>query len=218
MIAYRAFWSNFIWKSTQPNQGFIEDLLSQMPYGHQPRQHQKKGKKKLTRDLDIVKLIQHNQRNFINSQVIFNHDERFLLQFQRRNVIDPDSSSDEENIKEHEKYDWKALQQPERKQDKEPLVKKILERIQGKTVDDQTRRILMGIATQHHKTFEQLENIRAFKRKIKRNYIGSKSFIEIEEGKNSHSDNCNPPKQIQSQQTNGKIEGVKLPKIEIPQL
>ena len=40
-----------------------------------------KGKKKLTRDLDIVKLIQHNQRNFINSQVIFNHDERFLLQF-----------------------------------------------------------------------------------------------------------------------------------------
>lgn len=40
-----------------------------------------KGKRKLERDLDIVKLIRHNQRSFVNSQVIFNHNERFLLQY-----------------------------------------------------------------------------------------------------------------------------------------
>ena len=91
-----------------------------------------KGKKKLTRDLDIVKLIQHNQKNFINQQVIFNHDERFLLQFQRRNVIDPDTDSAEDNIKENEKYSWKSLQNQSRKTEKETLVKGILKGIEGK--------------------------------------------------------------------------------------
>ena len=52
-----------------------------------------RGKSKLTHDLDIVRLIQRDQMNDVNRQVLFTEHERFLLQFQRRNVIDSNSES-----------------------------------------------------------------------------------------------------------------------------
>ena len=40
-----------------------------------------KGKQLMTRDLDIVKLIQRNQIYDVNEQVLYNQRERFFLQF-----------------------------------------------------------------------------------------------------------------------------------------
>lgn len=61
----------------------------------------KKGKKKLTRDLDIVRLIHYNRMNVVNEQVLYNNDERFLLGFHRRHVVNSDSESTRENYKDY---------------------------------------------------------------------------------------------------------------------
>ena len=58
-----------------------------------------KGKHKLTRDLDIVTLIQRQQMHDVNKQALYNSTERFLLQYQRRNVIESNSDSNQENQK-----------------------------------------------------------------------------------------------------------------------
>ena len=68
-----------------------------------------RGKSKLNVDLDIVRLIQRNQMNDVNRQVLFTEQERFLLQFQRRNVIDTSSGSNIENRNYNEKRQWKYI-------------------------------------------------------------------------------------------------------------
>ena len=69
----------------------------------------KRGKTKLNVDLDIVRLIQRNQMNDVNRQVLFTEHERFLLSFQRRNVIDTNSDSMRENFNYNQTHYWKYL-------------------------------------------------------------------------------------------------------------
>lgn len=69
----------------------------------------KRGKSKLNTDLDIVRLIQRNQMNDVNRQVLFTEQERFLLQFQRRNVIDTTDGSNNENFNYNQKRQWRFL-------------------------------------------------------------------------------------------------------------
>ena len=67
------------------------------------------GKSKLTRDLDILKLIERQQMHDVSKQTLYSATERFLLQFQRRNVIESDSESINDNQKVKEQTDWKSL-------------------------------------------------------------------------------------------------------------
>ena len=56
-----------------------------------------------------MRLIQRNQMNDVNRQVLFTEQERFLLQFQRRNVIDTTDGSNNENFNYNQKRQWKYL-------------------------------------------------------------------------------------------------------------
>ena len=47
--------------------------------------------------------------NDVNRQVLFTEQERFLLQFQRRNVIDTTDGSNNENFNYNQKRQWKYL-------------------------------------------------------------------------------------------------------------
>ena len=80
------------------------------------RQFQK-GQRKLTRDLDIVTLIQRQQMHDVSKQVLYKPAERFLLQYQRRNVIESNSDSTIENQKHKQHYHWKNLLLHERRQE-----------------------------------------------------------------------------------------------------
>ena len=76
-----------------------------------------KGKRKLTRDLDIITLIERQQMHDVNKQALYNSTERFLLQYQRRNVIESNSDSMTEIRKFNEQTDWKDLHRQVRRQE-----------------------------------------------------------------------------------------------------
>ena len=54
------------------------------------------GLKKLERDLDIVNLIDLIKGYRVMRKVLFNHDQRFLMKFQKQDVLDSDYSNSEE--------------------------------------------------------------------------------------------------------------------------
>ena len=58
-----------------------------------------KGINKLKRDLDIVNLLEIVKGFYVMKQVLFSLDDRFLLKFQRRDIIHS-SESDDDQIKE----------------------------------------------------------------------------------------------------------------------
>ena len=55
-----------------------------------------KGIEKLSKDLDIVNLLKIVKGYHVMMQVLFNQDDRFMLQLQRRDMIYSSQSEDEE--------------------------------------------------------------------------------------------------------------------------
>ena len=53
----------------------------------------------------------------VNKQVLYDPTERFLLQYQRRNVIESNSDSAIENYKHSQLTEWKNLLRHERRQE-----------------------------------------------------------------------------------------------------
>ena len=53
----------------------------------------------------------------VNKQVLYDPTERFLLQYQRRNVIESNSDSAIENHKHSQLTEWKNLLRHERRQE-----------------------------------------------------------------------------------------------------
>ena len=92
----------------------------------------KKGQKKLTRDLDIVRLIKREQMHTVNKQVLYATTERFFLQYQRRNVIESDDESENENRETMKKYNWKQLLRQENKKKFKTLIKDHFNKMKGK--------------------------------------------------------------------------------------
>ena len=68
----------------------------------------------------------------VNKQALYNQTERFLLQYQRRNVIDSDSDSTRENQRFHEHTDWKNLLYQHGRQELQEKIYKELKEMQGK--------------------------------------------------------------------------------------
>ena len=54
-----------------------------------------KGKDKLYRDLDIVRLLEMIKDYHVMKQVLFTHDDRFFLQLQHRDMICSSTSENE---------------------------------------------------------------------------------------------------------------------------
>lgn len=61
-----------------------------------------RGKQKLDRELDVVNLLKATRQLKLMSQFILTKEQRTLLKFQRRNVIESTSS---ETDSDHYKYD-----------------------------------------------------------------------------------------------------------------
>ena len=80
-------------------------------------------------DLDIVSLIQREQMNNVNRQVLFTQNERFLLQFQRRNVIASNSDSAQDNQRQWENKKWKNLIKEEGSVEFEKMMKEMFEKL-----------------------------------------------------------------------------------------
>lgn len=68
----------------------------------------------------------------VNKQALYNQTERFLLQYQRRNVIDSDSESTRENQRFSEHTDWKNLLYQHGRQELQEKIYKELKEMQGK--------------------------------------------------------------------------------------
>lgn len=80
--------------------------------GHQrsalKRRHQlyRKGNELLERELDVVNLVRSIRQLRLMAQVLLGPNERMLLKFQRKNVIETTSSSSDSD---HHKYDTVKL-------------------------------------------------------------------------------------------------------------
>ena len=60
----------------------------------------------MTRDLDIVNLIKREQMHTVNKQILYAPAQRFFLQYQRRNVIESNDESENENREMMKKNNW----------------------------------------------------------------------------------------------------------------
>lgn len=68
----------------------------------------------------------------VNEQVLYNNDERYLLGFHRRHVVDSDSESTRENYKDYVKMRFKSLAEADSKDRFERQTKRILDKIKSK--------------------------------------------------------------------------------------
>ena len=83
-----------------------------------------RGQKKLTDDLDIVRLIFREQMHDVNKRVLYNSTERFFLQYQRRKVIESSDRSEIEKKEFHLKTNWKHLVRKENRKEFKQMVRK----------------------------------------------------------------------------------------------
>ena len=123
-----------------------------------------KGKEMLSRDLDIVNLLGMIKDYHLMKQVLFTHDDRFLLHLQHRDMICSTSSSSEDYLKElresstgnesiaretnqlikHEHiFDEAHNLDDEQKE----FVRNLLQRYEERHVSEKEFRILQGILT-----------------------------------------------------------------------
>ena len=75
-----------------------------------------RGKQKLTRDLDIVNLIKREQMHTVNKQILYAPAQRFFLQYQRRNVIESNDESENQNREMMENSNWQHLLRDENRE------------------------------------------------------------------------------------------------------
>ena len=109
------------------------------------------------KDLDIERMIDRNKKDDVNDQVLYTPDERFLLQYQRRNVIASSSESANENQQLTLENHFRAFLTEEQKPKLEEKVRNILKGLEKKQQTYQMRRILLGIST---KKIQQLETLK----------------------------------------------------------
>ena len=90
---------------------------NKLSIAHRQEMMFQKGQRKLQHDLDIVRIIENQQLNDIHNQVFFDPNERFFLQWQRRNVIESNSDSMQEQRQFQQKTNWKKLIGQENRQE-----------------------------------------------------------------------------------------------------
>ena len=131
-----------------------------------------KGIEKLEKQLDVSNLINNQQLVRIIKNVLFDEDEKFLLQFQKNEVLDvgsSTSSSDQSDEHEHEdeilgklcrenydQFDKKA--QSDRKKFR-TNVKRRLKKYEGRRIDQIEFRVLQGILSRHFSYKEKKREI-----------------------------------------------------------
>ena len=125
---------------------------------------------KLSRDLDIVNLLDIVKGFHVMKQVLFNQDDRFFLHLQRRDMIYSSDTSLCE--KEEQGRDSLKLQLEESlgsglvfDQEKANTLRKVLNRFQGRQLEDREFRILQGVFKKNFGSLEQrTKHAKAFKK------------------------------------------------------
>lgn len=124
------------------------------------------GERKLTRDLDIVNLIDSIKEHRCMLKVLFDINQLFFLKFQRRDVLNSDSEL------EHEQFDDEALEQYKKllvqgkladssKRDKaKDEIRNKLQKYHGKPLTQKDFRVLQGVLSYSFKNLEQKEVVR----------------------------------------------------------
>ena len=115
-----------------------------------------KGGEMLSRDLDIVNLLEMIKYIHLMSSVLLSQDDRFFLQLQHRDMICTDTSEDEvtkivkSDISSHQPSTTKhvnILEQKDLDQEQKETVRDILKRYEGRHLSDREFRILQGVLT-----------------------------------------------------------------------
>ena len=125
------------------------------------------GIEKLSRDLDIVNLLDMIKGYQVMKQVLFNQDERFLLHLQRRDMIDTTDTDPDQEFKmqfkmssqaerSRSRYVFNALQRKLGsavqsgedflvEEEQRESVRKLLKRFENRKLENQEFRILQGV-------------------------------------------------------------------------
>ena len=142
-----------------------------------------KGKEKLNRDLDIVKMLEMIKDYRVMKQVIFTQDDRFFLQLQHRDMICSSTSEQEDDVFSMKRSEFKGSksineelfldedddskgqlnmrtseifdQTGEFTEDQKFFVRQLLKKYEDRKVSEYEFRILQGVLTTN---FGNLEN------------------------------------------------------------
>ena len=129
-----------------------------------------RGREKLHRDLDIIRLIKRSLKAQIDHQVQYNENERFLLNFNRKYVICSDSSSGRENLELDKKDNFMDESGGIQKTQLEKKTMQIFKELEkeNKNTDFHMMRILSGIGTKRNIVYEQFRKKEEFIRRMQR--------------------------------------------------